>query len=111
MYKILAFIKSKNGISESEFIDYYENKHSKLIMELFPWILEYKRNYIPFNPHSSIGPKAELPFDVITEMVFEHQDGLDRMLEKFSDQEVIQKIAGDEENFMDRSKTVFVSTW
>lgn len=109
MYKIMAFIKSKDGISEKEFIDYYENNHSKLIMELFPWISEYKRSYIPFSPFISIGPREGLPFDAVTEMAFDDEEGLRRLLEKFENPKVSKAIADDEDNFMDRDKTVFLS--
>lgn len=109
MYKVLAFIKAKNNITEERFRKYYEENHSKLIMSLFPWIINYKRSYLPFSPSISLGPRDGLPFDAVTEIYFENEDGLKKMLDKYQDNAVADAIASDEENFMDRSKTVFIA--
>jgi uncharacterized protein (TIGR02118 family) len=105
--KVIALLTMKPGITRQEFIDYYETRHSRLIWSKFPWILEYRRNFIDLEG-SIIAPQAKaLDFDVITELWFNSRADYDRMLDAHAIPEVGQAIAEDEANCFDRSKTRF----
>lgn len=107
LFKVIALLAIKPGLTRQEFIDYYETQHSRLIWSKFPWILEYRRNFIDLEG-SIIAPQAKkLDFDVITELWFKDRADYDRMLEAHAIPEVGQAIADDEANCFDRSKTRF----
>jgi uncharacterized protein (TIGR02118 family) len=107
MFKVMALLTCKPGLPRHEFIHYYEHHHSQLIWSLFPWILEYRRNFIDVEG-AIVFPNAKLPdFDVITELWFQNRADYDRMLADHENPEVGGAIARDEENCFDRSKTRF----
>lgn len=109
MFKVLAFIKAKNGINYNDFVEYYENIHSVLISELFPSIVEYNRRYFKKDASVIIGNMDNITFDAITEMHFKDRDGFDMMIDKFNFPEIFEQIKDDEDNFIDRSKTILIS--
>jgi hypothetical protein len=107
MFKVIALLTRKAGMSQADFVEYYETRHSKLIWSLFPWIVEYRRNFID-TAGAIIFPAATLPdFDVVTELWFHDRTGYDQMLSAHADPAVGGAIAADEENCFDRSKTRF----
>jgi hypothetical protein len=107
MFKAIAFLTRKPGMPQADFVDYYETRHSKLIWSLFPWIVEYRRNFIDMTG-AIMGTAAPTPdFDVVTELWFQDRAGYDKMLSAHADPEVGGAVARDEENCFDRSKTRF----
>ena len=46
------------------------------------------------------------PFDVITELMFDDEDGLNQFFAKGADEEVVEAIRKDESNFLDGEKTI-----
>ena len=107
MFKAIALLTCKPGLPRHDFVHYYEHNHAKLIWSLFPWIVEYRRNYVDVEG-AIVFPNAKLPdFDVITELWFENRAGYDRMLSDHENPEVGGAIARDEENCFDRTKTRF----
>ncbi|WP_235736647.1 EthD domain-containing protein [Nocardioides alcanivorans] len=105
MIKAIALLARKPELTHAEFVDYYENNHSKLVRSLLPQIGDYRRNYI--DRDSMVGaPTATDPdFDVITEMYFEDRAGFDAMLALHSTPEIRAAIEADEANFLDRTRT------
>lgn len=70
MFKCIALLKKKPGLSRAEFIEYYENRHSVLARKLLPGIRDYRRNFLdPDGAVLSPGAPA-IDFDVVTEMWF-----------------------------------------
>jgi hypothetical protein len=107
MFKVIALLSAKTDISKTAFIDYYESRHAKLIWSLFPWIIEYRRNFVDLTG-AIIGSAASPPdFDVVTELWFRDRADYDRMLATHADPAVGGAVAADEENCFDRSKTRF----
>jgi hypothetical protein len=107
MFKAMALLTCKPGLPRHEFMDYYEHHHAKLIWSLFPWIVEYRRNYIDVEG-AIVFANAKLPdFDVVTELWFKDKAGFDQMLSAHEDPAVGGAIARDEENCFDRTKTRF----
>lgn len=105
MYKSIALLKCKPGLSREAFIDYYENHHVPLIRSLLPQICGYRRNFIrPDGAFISAGA-AERDFDVITELWFPDQTAYEAAMALHARPEIGGRIASDEENFLDRSRT------
>jgi hypothetical protein len=107
MFKVMALLTCKAGLPPHEYIDYYENHHSKLIWSLFPWIVEYRRNHIDMEG-AIIFANAKTPdFDTVTELWFKNREDYQRMLDAHETTDAGARIAADEENCFDRTKTRF----
>jgi hypothetical protein len=107
LFKVIALLSIKPGLSRTELIDYYETRHAPLIWSKFPWIVEYRRNFVDLEG-AIIAPAASNPdFDVVTELWFEDRAGYDRMLAAHAIPEIGQAIADDEAHCFDRAKTRF----
>jgi uncharacterized protein (TIGR02118 family) len=110
MVKLFALVKRKPGMSLEAFIDYYENKHVPLIMELLPYAIDYRRNYLMpggryENPFADVAaPVAD--FDVVTEVWYPDRAAFDRMQSESARPEIGDRIAADEENFVDRARII-----
>jgi hypothetical protein len=107
LFKVIALLTCKAGLPRHDFIQYYEHLHAPLIWSLFPWIVEYRRNFIDVEG-AIVFANAKLPdFDVVTELWFENRAAYERMLADHENTEVADAIARDEENCFDRTKTRF----
>lgn len=105
MFKCVALLRRRQDLSREQFIDYYENHHSKLMHRLLPNILDYRRNYIDLNEALFFPKATELDFDVITELWFADRAAYDVFLAKANEPEIFQQMAADEENLFDRDYT------
>jgi len=106
-FKAVALLTIKPGLSHAELVDYYETRHAPLIWSLFPWIVEYRRNFIDLEG-AIMGSAASKPdFDVVTELWFKDRGDFDRMLAAHANPEVGGAVAADEANCFDRTKTRF----
>lgn len=107
MFKTIALLKAKPGMSRSAFIEYYETRHAPLILECMPQIREYRRNFIDLDG-AIIESGATAPdFDVITEMWYADRAAYEAAMANYARPEISSRIIRDEENFLDRSKTRF----
>jgi hypothetical protein len=103
MFKCIALLKAKAGLSRDKLIEYYENSHAPLIMRLMPEIIAYRRNFI--DPEGAFEFGASRDFDVITEICFENRAAYDRFVARSADPKIAQQIAEDEEHVFDRAAT------
>ena len=111
MPRLIALICKKPSISEEDFKTYYEKNHVPLIESLFPTLTGYKRTYLleanmlnDALPLESDGRHNQL--NVITELSFEDEEGLNQFFARGADQEVVDAIRKDETNFLDGEKTI-----
>lgn len=103
MYKSIALMKSKPGLTREQFIDYYENNHVPLIRSLLPEICGYRRNFIEEAVY--VAPAcAEPDYDVITELWYADRAAFESAMARHAQPEIGGRIGADEENFLDRSK-------
>lgn len=109
-YHRVAFLSKLPSLSRREFIDYYENKHIPLIVSLsgdtLPFI--YKRRYVEHEcepARKAADDGMPFDYDVITELVFHHEDGFNAWAQQISKDGGAEKIAKDEARFLDRSRT------
>ena len=109
--KVIAMYKRKPGLSAEQFRQHYETSHAPMSMRLFPFMTDYRRNYIRPHPGQQ-GPGAPaangLDFDVITEMTFESRSDYERMLQQMTNPAVRKEVEQDEIQFMDRSAAVYL---
>lgn len=115
MLKMIALLSRKPGMSLEDFRDYYENRHVPLINSIATGTREYRRSYIDFSTVFTGGlagaPSAPWTpdFDVITELWYDSADAMAKARAELMRPENAQRIAADEENFLDRnSKRMFM---
>ncbi|WP_345346600.1 EthD domain-containing protein [Rhodococcus olei] len=106
MFKAIALLTRKPGLSRAEFIDYYERNHAPLITSLFPQIVEYRRNFVDLTDSLRAPGVPDPDFDVVTEMWFRDRAGYEEMLATHARPEVGEAVRRDELNFLDRTKTI-----
>jgi uncharacterized protein (TIGR02118 family) len=103
MFKVLAFVKRKPGMSRDEFRVYYETRHTALIAELAPPPGTYRRNFLMIGDAANLG--AEDPdFDVVTEMEFADRGAYARWFEALTAPGSRERLQADQSNFTDPQK-------
>jgi uncharacterized protein (TIGR02118 family) len=105
MFKVVAFLVKKDGMSIEEFSNYYENHHVPLVLSIASPPLVYKRRYLTrSNELTQSGNVVD--FDAITEIGFEDEASFhENWLTPLVLAETGKAIAEDEEGFIDRAKT------
>jgi uncharacterized protein (TIGR02118 family) len=109
MIKFVVMLKKKAGMTRSEFIEYYENHHAKLVKENIPSLREYRRNYVQQESVFISGtdsPTSSAEFDVVSELWFDDMVGYQAMNTAMADPAIGQLLNGDAENLFDGSYTV-----
>jgi uncharacterized protein (TIGR02118 family) len=107
MFKVVALLTRKQGLSREAFVEYYETRHVPLIRSLFPYIADYRRNYVDLTGAIIESGTTAPDFDSVTELWFHDRAGYEAMMKAHASSDAGPKVAQDEENFLDRSKTRF----
>jgi len=107
MIKTIALLKCKAGLSREDFIRYYETRHAPLILSIAPQVCDYRRNFLVM-AGAILAPGLAAPdFDVVTELWYPDRAAFEAAMAAFTDAVNAQRIAADEENLFDRSRTRF----
>ncbi len=107
MIKTIALLKCKAGLSREDFIRYYETRHAPLILSIAPQVCDYRRNFLVMEG-AILAPGLAAPdFDVVTELWYPDRAAFEAAMAAFTDPVNAQRIAADEENLFDRSRTRF----
>src|SRR5689334_16981870 len=96
MFKWVALIKRKRGMSRQAFIDHYENVHVPLLKSLLPPMAAYRRNYVRFDDpivhvDGRQGDGDESSFDVITECIFANRDDAKAVMDAFQNPDILAR--------------------
>ena len=113
MIKLVCLFKIKTGMTQADFVEYYENTHVPLLHELMPQIVRMSRNYVlpdgVFLPvHAAGGTTSSVPFDVVTEVWFTDRSAFEEVAAITADPVLGARIAEDEARFIDRSQTTLL---
>jgi hypothetical protein len=103
MFKVLAFVKRKPGMSHDEFRSYYETHHAPLIADVAPITGTYRRNFLEQADSVNVGAE-DLDFDVVTEMEFADRAEYERWFAALTAPGALERVQADEANFIDRQK-------
>lgn len=101
-FRILILMKRKPGMSMADFEDYYENHHIPLCAKYMQGIAGYRRNYLTPQPHAESGTCEELPYDVITELIFDDEATYKATVEYLSTNVMSDEVVEDEKNLFHR---------
>ena len=94
-------------MSRADFIAYYETRHAPLMLSIAPQIEAYRRNYLCEEGAIVMPGLAAPDFDVVTELYYADSAAFQAAMRAFTNPENAARIASDEENLFDRSKTRF----
>jgi uncharacterized protein (TIGR02118 family) len=103
MFKCIALLRKKDGLSREAFVDYYETSHVPLIRRLLPGIVDYRRNFIEPEGAFHYPNAAPIDFDVVTELWFADRASYDVFIARAAEPDIARQIAEDEENLFDRT--------
>jgi len=101
-HRILLLMKRKPGMSMEAFRDYYENHHIPLCAKYMSGIAGYRRNYLVPQRHAESGANKELPYDVITELIFDDEATYKATVEYLATTVMSDEVVNDEMNLFDR---------
>jgi uncharacterized protein (TIGR02118 family) len=110
IYKLLIFLKRRNGMSLDAFRDHYENVHASLSLKYSAGGLRrYVRRYVEAFPQPPTRESGELPFDVVTELWFDDRAAFENAAKFASRGDLPAEILADEERLFDRSKSRYAT--
>ena len=108
--KMLCMFKRRADLTHEQFREYYETQHAVLSARLYPFLKDYRRNYMRQDMRATGATNMATPpglhFDVVTEVSFHSQDDFQRMLDILAVPATREAVIVDEEQFMDRSATL-----
>jgi len=104
MFKMIIFVKRKAGMSHAEFVDYYENHHAVLAVQLAPSVRKYIRNYIyPIaNENYAADTGEDGPVDCVTEVWYDNEQAFEATVKDFLGSNKAEIIMQDEGKVFDR---------
>ena len=116
MVKLIAMLRRKPGLSPEEFRHLYEERHSRIGMNMFGHLWkEYRRNYLTTANSFAAAAGAALdgdasdsdsPYDVVTEFVFEDLAALEEQNRIATLPENKKILSEDEETLFDRERSL-----
>jgi EthD domain len=114
LMKMIVLFRRKPELTREQFCDHYEHHHAPLALKLFPYMKEYRRNYIrqdvTHRRTEAASAAVTLAYDVITEIVFTTDADYRRMVHDMTDAVIRDQVITDELRFLDRSATVVFLT-
>lgn len=111
IYKLVIFMSRRPDVTPEAFRDYYESTHAKMGERIASQAgaCRYVRRYVERLGDTADTRRFPFPYDVITEVWFEDRQIFEQVAASVSADERPEGIAEDEEQFMDRSMTRFVT--
>jgi uncharacterized protein (TIGR02118 family) len=103
MFKILAFLCRRPGMTPEAFRAHYETTHLPLARATFPEIVGHRRNYATDGGHHFPPGVAVPAWDAVSEIWFADRTGFDAMLARIASGGA-PAITEDELRFLDRER-------
>jgi len=116
MYKVIWFIKRKQGMTHEAFRKHFEESHVKLAEKYIGHLFsEYRRNYVttafdggdPREPDGGFAPR-EWDFDLISEWCFADEAAFMELNRVMADPEITRLFKEDEDKFADRKSMTMI---
>jgi uncharacterized protein (TIGR02118 family) len=103
MIKVSAFLTRRPDLAPEQFSEYWKDKHTPLVMTLGSFTSSLRRYGQQHSWNNVPRSFSILPYDGVAELWF---DNLPSALAMFAHQDYASIVVKDEENFLDRTKTV-----
>ncbi len=98
MLKQVCLLKRRPGMTRQEFIDYYENRHSKIGEPHLGLCRRYVRRYIVPEKNPMTKEIVEPPYDVVMELWWDSRADFEATMKKFGEGDLFQRILEDEKH-------------
>ena len=103
MIKVSVFLTRRRELTHEQFSQYWKNEHASLLMSLDAFTSHVRRYTQQHSLNNVPAVFPILPYDGVAEVWF---DNLSSAMTTFGHQDYASIVAKDEENFLDRTKTV-----
>ena len=103
IYKILLFMRRRQGMTRKAFRDYYEAHHVPLALKSSNGLYRYVRRYLEPLPRVETGTGEDLGYDVITELWFTNEQIFKGTVKYLSTTILADEIIADELMLFDRA--------
>lgn len=104
MFKIVALLKRRPGMSVEEFKAHYENVHLPIGTPFLKGnAVSHQRRYLTPMPGPD-GQTREADYDVIMEVWFEDRAQFEATMPGWLDPELVERVAEDMPKFLDRAE-------
>jgi hypothetical protein len=108
MLKQVVLLKRRDGMTMEEFVQYYENHHSKLGQRFMPLARRYLRRYVRPEKNPITGEAVELDFDVVMEIWWDSRQDFETTMKQIGTGETHRLFYEDEEKiFNSHNNRVF----
>lgn len=107
MLKAYYFLWRRPGMSRSEFIDYYENKHAALISANLTPGRDFRRNF-PIWESTSDDILSKPSFDVLTAITYASRSHFEAAMHTYHSEPFHEIVVEDELRFIDRNRVKFI---
>jgi hypothetical protein len=111
VFKVLFFLKRKDGITHDQFREHFENVHVKIADKYFTHLMtRYERKYInnvSTGMHAGRAPSG-FAFDCISEWTLPSEKTLEEIWGMFAVPAIGKEFYDDEENFLHREATMVI---
>jgi uncharacterized protein (TIGR02118 family) len=105
LVKVSCFVSRRPDRTHDEFVQHWTQVHARMLDKPMPDLPKVHR-YIQLHPvHGDLNGLASAPYDGVAEIWF---GTFDEAVSALTSEHYKAVIAKDEENFLDRSKTVFL---
>lgn len=104
MFKVMALLKRKAGMTVQQFKDHNEGCHAHLIVKHQTLMIRYIRHYLHAYPYPLDGSVVEAEYDLLTELWFEDELAYERGMALMKAQEARDALSDDEARFTDPTK-------
>lgn len=106
MLKVIALLTRNPNLTREQFIEHYESIHAPLILQSFPQIRKYRRNFVNLTDTRRAPGVPNPTFDVLTEMWFESRETYSEMLAAHGDPAIGGPVGADANELFDMSQTM-----
>ncbi|WP_426419715.1 EthD domain-containing protein [Bradyrhizobium genosp. A] len=103
MIKVSIFLTRRPDLTREQFTQYWHDKHASLVMSLDSFTSSIRRYAQQHCLNDVPAGFPILPYDGVAEVWF---DNLSSAITAFAHQDYASVVVRDEENFLDRTKTV-----
>lgn len=105
MFKVVALLKRRPGMSMEEFKDYYERVHLPLGAQYLKGnAIQHMRRFLTPMPSPVSGEIPDSDCDAIMEMWFENREQFEQAMKPFQEPGLAARIVADEANLFDRDR-------
>jgi uncharacterized protein (TIGR02118 family) len=108
VYKFITMLKKRPDLPFEAFRDHYEQVHAPLALGMLPRVRRYRRKYVVADPGRR-PDQMNRDVDVITEVWFDSRADFDATMAELKGSSDLARLAADEPNLFDTSKTCYFS--